>query len=261
MTHKTFMRAKAVALALSAFAAAQLAPSANAQLDAVLSAQAGANQAAEASQERIDKLADEGQDLANKYRKTLSDADSIKRYAEELGKQVESQRQEIASLQSQLDAVDTVNRDVFPLMQKMVDSLEQFVALDVPFLPKERTDRIQRLKELMASANVTVSEKYRRIMEAYGIEMEYGRTIDAVEGTIGEGDEQRAVKFVRVGRVALMYQTLDGAETGYWDVEKKSWVRDDDYHRDFQGALDLAEEKGAPDLLFVPVPAAREVQS
>ena len=262
MTQRLSKRAKALALATFALATTQLGPSVGAQqLDAVLSAQAAANQAAEASQEKINKLSDETVDLASKYRRMLSDSDSIKRYADELGKQVTAQQKEVESLNQQLGAIETVSRDVYPLMEKMVDALEQFVALDMPFLVKERTDRVKRLKEMMAQADFSVSEKYRRIMEAYSIEMEYGRTLEAYEGAIGEGDASKAVQFVRLGRVALMYQTLDGNETGYWDGEKKSWVREDSYQRDVKNALGVALKKGAPDLLIVPVPAPKEVQS
>ena len=262
MTQRLSKRAKAFALATFALAAAQLGPGAGAQqLDAVLSAQAAANQAAEASQEKINKLSDETVDLASKYRRMLSDSDSIKRYADELGKQVGAQQKEIESLNQQLGAIETVSRDVYPLMEKMLDALEQFVALDMPFLLKERTDRVKRLKDMMVQADFSVSEKYRRIMEAYSIEMEYGRTVDAYEGTIGEGDSAKAVQFVRLGRVSLVYQTSDGNETGYWDVDKKSWIQDNSYQRDVKDALDVALKKGAPDLLLVPVHAPKEVQS
>lgn len=262
MTLNIFKRAEVAAVAAITLGIALHAPAAGAQqLDAIFSAQAAANQAAQASQARIDQLSDETQDLANRYRKMLSDADSLTRYTEELQRQVESQRKEIASLNEQLGAIETVSRDVYPLMQKMVDALAEFVSLDMPFLLEERTNRVNNLKQLMTAADVSVSEKYRRIMEAYGIEMEFGRTIDAQTGTIGEGDSQKAVQFVRIGRIALMYQTLDGQETGYWDMASKSWVVDNDYRRDFEDALDLAEEKGAPDLIFVPVPAAKEVRS
>jgi Protein of unknown function (DUF3450) len=261
MTQNILQRAKAIAFATFALGMAQLAPNANAQqLDAVLGAQAAANQAAEASQEKINKLSDETTDLATKYRRMLSDADSIKRYTEELGKQVNAQNQEVASLNEQLGAIETVSRDVYPLMEKMVATLDEFVKLDMPFLLQERTDRVKKLQEMMDKADFSVSEKYRRIMEAYSIEMEYGRTLDAYDGTIGEGDKQKAVQFVRLGRIALMYQTRDGSETGYWDMDKKAWVQENSYGRDVKGALGVAQKKGAPDLLIVPVHAPKEVQ-
>jgi hypothetical protein len=91
--------------------------------------------------------------------------------------------------------------------------------------------------------------------------MEYGRTLEAYEGQIGTGDEARTVQFLRVGRVALMYQTLDEKETGYWDADKKGWVVDNDYKHAFAKNLAVAKKMGAPDLLTVPVPAPKKVGS
>jgi hypothetical protein len=144
---------------------------------------------------------------------------------------------------------------VLPLMERMVETLDQFVKLDVPFLLEERTKRVETLKDVLNRADVANSEKYRRILEAYQIEMEYGRTLDSYEGRLGTGGEDKTVEFVRVGRVALMYQTPDGTETGYWDRYKKDWVVDDDYSRDVRNALAVAKKTKAPDLLMVAVPA------
>jgi hypothetical protein len=226
----------------------------------VLSEQASADQAAAASQERVAKIHDETQDMAAKYRQALTDMDSINRYNEHLAGQVKSQGDEIASIQRQLGEIETTGRDVIPLMEKMVTTLEQFVALDVPFLLEERTKRVQTLKDLLPRADVTISEKYRRILEAYQIEMEYGRTLDAYETTLGEGDAAKLVECVRLGRISLMYRTPDGKETGYWDAEKKSWVQDDRYAHDVREALRVARKQGASDLLMVPVPAPRSAQ-
>jgi hypothetical protein len=112
----------------------------------------------------------------------------------------------------------------------------------------------------MSRSDVPISEKYRRILEAYQIEMEYGRTLDAYPGKMGEGSEERTVEFTRVGRIALIYQTLDGNETGYWDQEKKDWVRDDDFRSAARSALAVAKKEGAPDLLMIPVPAPKEAK-
>ena len=153
---------------------------------------------------------------------------------------------------SEMRVIDT---DVLPLMERMISTLDQFVKLDVPFLIEERTKRVETLKDVLGRADVSNSEKYRRILEAYQIEMEYGRTLDSYGGTIGEGDGAKTVEFVRVGRVALMYQTADGNETGYWDKNKKEWVIDDGYARDVRAALAVAKKTKAPDLLMVAVPA------
>jgi DNA-binding Lrp family transcriptional regulator len=230
-------------------------------LGAALAAQAETDQAAVASQERIDEIHDETQALVTRYRQALADTDSMKRYNEQLAVQVASQSKTVADMRTQLAEIENTHREVLPLMEKMVTILEQFVALDVPFLVEERTKRVTGLKDLMARADVTNSEKYRRILEAYQIELDYGRTLEAYEGTLGEGAAKKTVQFVRLGRVTLLYQTLDGKETGYWDAPGKAWVKDDSYAHDVKEALRVAKKQGAPDLLMLPIPAPKEVKS
>ena len=262
MTQRRRGGAGAFAFAMVGMALAGYGTPASAQsLDNLLAQQAAADQAAAAAQREIDQLHDEAQGMAEKYRQALTDAASLEKYNEHLAVQVRSQADEVASIRNQLAEIETTDREVQPLMQRMVETLEQFVALDVPFLLEERNHRVATLKEMMGRADVTISEKYRRILEAYQIEMEYGRTLEAWEGKLGEGDAAKTVEFVRVGRVSLMYQTLDGRETGYWDAAQKSWVADDDYRQPVTEALRVAKKRGAPDLLRVPVPAPVEAKS
>jgi hypothetical protein len=145
-------------------------------------------------------------------------------------------------------------------MERMVATLAQFVAADIPIYIEERTKRVQDLQDLMGQANVAISEKYRRILEAYLIELQYGSTLAAYEGTLGSGADARTVQFVQLGRISLMYQTLDGSETGYWDTQAKNWVVDDSYAESVAQAMSVARQEGAPELLNVPVPAPQEVQ-
>ena len=239
-------------------------PQARAQDDAVgrvFAEQAAADRDAAASQARVDATQDQTQDLIARYRQTIADEQSILKYNEELRKQVEDQRTRLADINRQIAEIETTQRDVLPLMGRMVETLDQFVGLDVPFLLEERKNRVKSLKEVLTRADVANSEKYRRILEAYQIEMEYGRTLDAYEGKLGGGDADKTVKFVRVGRVALLYQTPDGTETGYWDRYKKDWVEDDDYERDVRAALAVANKTTAPDLVMVPVPAPTQAKN
>jgi hypothetical protein len=223
--------------------------------DATTQAQTGVDTAAAASQQTVNNLVDDTQKIGGEYARTLAEIDSLNQYNERLQQQVNAQLAEVASIQQQLTEIETTNREVLPLMDRMVQTLDQFVKADVPFLPEERTKRVRDLVELMGRADVAISEKYRRILEAYQVELDYGRTLDSYEGTLGDGANSKVVQFVRLGRVALMYQALDGLETGYWDVHSKSWVQDDNYRDVIKHALNVALQKGAPDLLRVPVPA------
>jgi hypothetical protein len=183
------------------------------------------------------------------------------RYNDQLNEQVVSQQEEIASIESQLLEIDTTHRQVQPLMQQRVATLQQYLALDVPFLLAARTERVAGLKSMKARADVPNSEKYRRILEAYQIELDYGRSLDAYEGRLGTGADARTVEFARLGRISLMYRTLDGSETGYWDANQKTWVVDASYAEAVEEALRVARQDGAPELLTVPVPAPQEVRS
>ena len=96
-------------------------------LDNLLAQQAAGDKAAKAAQEQIDKMDDGTTEMLNKYRRTLEDTQSITKYNAHLTEQVVAQRTEIASMQAQLASIETTSRDVYPLMEKMVSTLEQFV--------------------------------------------------------------------------------------------------------------------------------------
>lgn len=263
MTHKALPPARVWLFALAATAFAAQAPAAPQpeKVSAVVAEQAKTEQAAAASQKRINQLDDETTKLVGLYRQVTAETDSIRAYNQQLVQQVKSQLDEMDSMQKQLAEIERTSREVLPMMQRMVDTFEQFVKLDLPFLPDERANRVAVLRDMMTRADVTISEKYRRITEAYSVEMEYGRTIEAYEGKLGQGDQAKTVEFLRVGRIALLYQTLDGKETGYWDVDKKNWVVDNDYGDAVQAGLRVAKKQGAPDLMIVPVHAPVEAKS
>jgi septal ring factor EnvC (AmiA/AmiB activator) len=201
----------------------------------VVDEQLGTEQAAQQTQERIEQLDDETRRALAEFRAVVSETASLRRYNEQLAATLESQADEMQTMQQQLGEIETTAREIVPLLQKMLATLEAFVALDLPFLPEERAERIA---------------------EAYQVEMEYGRTLEAYQGRI----DDKTVEFLRVGRVSLMYRSLDGAETGYWDADARRWVRDDTYHAMIAAGLKVARKQAAPDLLSVPVAAPREAQ-
>lgn len=196
-------------------------------------------------------------DVASQYADLLAEVESYQDYNAYLAELLESQQADIESLGKQIANLEPTAQAMQPLVQKMFANLEQFVANDLPFLPDERSKRIDTLRVMMGEEG-GAAEKFRRLLEAYLIEIEYGRTMHAYPGKLEDG---RDVHFVHLGRVSLVYRTTDGKETGYWDRESGQWVVDSDYSRAVEQALRMAEEAVAPDLVTLPVPAAEESRS
>jgi hypothetical protein len=193
--------------------------------------------------------------MLHKYNLLVAEAESMTNYSDQLQLQVKDQNDAIASYSQQLIDIEHTAREVMPMMQRMLDQIDRFVELDVPFLLDERRDRIQKLKDAMGKADVAISEKYRRIVEAYQIELDFGRTLESYEGKLQGDAGGRTVRFLRIGRVALLYQTLDGEETGYWDADKKAWVVDNHYREAMMAGVSVALKEGAPELIEAPVRA------
>ena len=245
----------------AAEAGAAPAPDAPRKFDRAEREQLGSDEEARASQQRIDALDDETLKMLSEYRRAVADAESYDTYATQLESQVQAQDEEKSSIHQQLVEVETTSREVLPLMQRMLATLGQFVAYDVPFLAEERSNRVAMLEDMMTRADVTLSEKYRRILEAYQVELDYGRTIEAYEARLGASKDARTVQFLRIGRVALLYQTLDGSETGYWDADAGKWVVANEYAHGFKEGVAVAKKIRAPEMLIVPVAAPKKANS
>lgn len=208
----------------------------------------------------VSGVAAEAQDAGTRYAKLLADTESYQRYNALIERQLDSQRGELASLEAQFLQLDGTAVDVTAMVRRMFESLEQFVDADLPFRDpvSDRQERITRLRDLVADEGIALAEKYRRLLEAYQIELEYGRTVASYTGKTEDG---RDAEFVRVGRIALLYRTSDGLESGYWDQAGGKWVIDNDARDAVLHALRVAKKELAPDIIQVPVPAAQEVGS
>jgi hypothetical protein len=226
-------------------------------LDATLLTQARSDTGSAQSQIRISQLADETAELLGEYRETLQALDRIRIYNANLEDLIADQDAERESTLQQLDDFVIVEQGIVPLMFDMIDALERFVALDVPFQHEERVSRIRRLRDNMDAADITISERYRQIMDAYLIETDFGRTIEAYVDTLELDGQPTQVDVLRIGRVLLAYQTPDRAATGFFNPETRAWEPlPDDYRAAITQGLRIARRQAAPDLLRLPVHAA-----
>ncbi len=187
----------------------------------------------------------------------LKEIEGLRVYNRQLEKQIANQEAEMAQLTSSIDEVTVIERQVTPFMLRMIDGLEQFVSLDMPFLKGERDGRLSELRSMMDRADVAVSEKFNQVMRAYQIENEYGRTMEAYNDTIAIGGTERNVEVLKVGRVALVYQTSDGSETGMYNKSSRAWEPvGDEYKGAVRNGIRMARKQLSVNMLTLPVPGA-----
>lgn len=245
-----------LALLLPAAILAGVTLSASAQGDRInqaIDATVQGNRAAVASQGRVNTLDDSTRQMLERYRAATWQAQQLTVYAKQLEQMLSAQDTEKTSLAQQLVEIDRTERELSPLMLRMLDSLDKFVSLDLPFLKQERRERIDNLKRLMADPEATVAERFRRLLEAYQIEIDYGRSLGVERAMV----EDREVDVLRVGRVGLFYLGLDGESAGRWDAAAKQWqALDGDYHASLKKGLRIAREISAPDTFVLPMPVA-----
>jgi len=226
-------------------------------LDSILTVSEEKTEAAQKSQARIDRLADETRDLLSDYKSVMKQVDGLKVYNTRLQRQIESQEARIADIDESIEQVTIIQRQMTPLIVRMVDGLEQFVDLDVPFHMEERTERVEFLRDNIDRADLSIAEKFRQVLEAYKIENEYGRKLDAYKGSVDIDGAERDVNFLRVGRIAFLYQTTDTELSGAWDQENRTWVPLDrgEYRAAIMNGLRIARQEASIDLLTLPIPA------
>lgn len=230
-------------------------------LQEVVSAGQKINQSAAKSQQKVNTFTEQAESKLQQFHVVTKEVDGLSVYNQQMQAQLNSQMIELAQLAKSMEEVSVIERQISPLMARMISTLDTFVSLDVPFLPVERTKRVNDLKTMMNRADIAVSEKFRRVLEAYQIEVDYGRTIEAYSGILPIDGQDMDVDFLRIGRVSLVYQTRDGSRLGEWKQssnrtsgESGQWqALSQDYRLGMNKALRIARKQLAPDLIMVPV--------
>jgi hypothetical protein len=191
------------------------------------------------------------------YKTVNKQVDGLKVYNARLQKQIDNQTIRITEIDGSIDQVTVISRQITPLIIRMIDGLAKFVELDVPFHEKERQQRIAFLRANLDRSDLSVAEKFRQVLEAYKIENEYGRKLDAYKGNVDIDGVERDVNFLRVGRIALLYQTTDTEISGAWDQSSRSWVALDrgEYRNAIMKGLRIARKEASIDLMSIPVAA------
>lgn len=220
------------------------------------------NRADAATQNRIDELSAKTLEMLSEYRRAVTRRQQLKVYNRELEKIIAELERRKDALQEQIAVIADLRAKIEPLMLRMIDHLAQFIKADLPFLMHKRKQRIASLRAAVANPDLSVADRFRKVLAAYQAEVKYGRTIGTYRGQLMINGEERFVEFLRLGRVMLFYITPNNARVGYWDREKETWrPLPDRYAEAIRRGIRVAKGLEAPQLLEVPVPAPDSVQA
>ena len=139
----------------------------SADLDDVLGSTDKKIKAAQSSQKKIDGAADATKDIIEEYRVSSKIVDDLKIYNRKLEIQIEKQTSRLSQVEQSIAEVKVIQRQITPQILKMVNTLEDFVRLDIPFHKKEREQRIAFLRNNIDRPDLSVAEKFRQVLEAY----------------------------------------------------------------------------------------------
>lgn len=220
-------------------------------------------EAGQAAQAEVDAMAQRTRELVDEYQAQLKLVQGLETYVELMDTQLAGQREEINIIQKSITDVAVMERQILPLMLRMVAALKDFIDADIPFLPEEREARIGKMSVMLERSDVTVAEKTRRVFEAFQIENEYGRTIESYTGKLNLDNASFDAEFLRIGRLALLYKTVGSNNVGFWNTATGEWeeLGRSPWLRMINQGLSVARQEVAPQLIQLPLDPSKNVTS
>lgn len=228
--------------------------------DDIVRAGVSRGQAAVASQNRINKISEDTEKIISKYHQQRKSVDVLKKFNDRLRRTLSAQEVAMNKLERSIEDASLIERQIVPLMLRMISGLETFIEADIPFKLDERKARVQRIKGYLTNANIAAAERFRQVLDAYSTENTYGKTVDVYTAELDLQGSNRTVNVLQVGRAGLYYQTIDASESGYWDKGEKAWkVLDSSYNEGITQAIRISQGKAPKDLMTLPIAAPEKI--
>ena len=206
------------------------------------------------SQTKIDSMDDDTSLIVNEYKTVSKQIEGLRVYNAQMRKQIERQEERLKEIDKTMKEAQVMQRQVPPFTRRMLAGIEKSIELDMPFHLAERKERIAFANAAIDNPTVSPAEGLRQVLETFNVEMEYGRKLDNYKDTIEIEGQQREVNVLRVGRLALVYQSSDESLTGAWDNNKDEWVPlDNSYRNPTRKGLKIANRLATVDMLELPI--------
>ena len=200
--------------------------------------------------------AEEEQNVVSEYMNLVELVDALGVYNTQLDTLLENQQNEISTLTSSIEQVDTIERQLGPLTERMIGTLELFINLDLPFRKQQRLQKVAQLRASLDRSDISTAEKFRLALQAYAVELDYGNDRETYSDQIEVDGKLLIVDVLRWGRLVLAFQTADGATTGVWDNQARQWTVIDPSARDgVRDALRMTRGTMTDNLVVLPTPA------
>ena len=169
---------------------------------------------------------------------------------------VERQDAYLARQHKKLIEMGKIRQGLLPYLEELVAQMEHHISEDIPFLRDERSARLDNLKGILYDPEISLGEKFRRVYEGLRVEMEYGRSVEVTKEEITFQEETLLVNVLRIGRTAMLMQTLDGKDIalyrdGWKPLPKK-------YQEQIKKAIDIVQRKRPVEFVNLPVKVIAE---
>ena len=206
------------------------------------------------SQTKIDSMDDDTSLIINEFKTVSKQIEGLRVYNAQMRKQIERQEERLKEIDKTMKEAQVMQRQIPPFTRRMLAGIEKSIELDMPFHLAERKERISFANAEIDNPTVSPAEGLRQVLETFNVEMEYGRKLDSYKDTIEIEGQQREVNVLRVGRLALVYQSSDRSLTGAWDNKKQEWVPlDNSYRNPTRKGLRIANRLATVDMLELPI--------
>ena len=205
------------------------------------------------AQQEIDRLFEQRQRIQNEISTIEMEGTTFALRNSALAQQLADTRQNLAEIETDIHAITETQTGIITLLDKMIDALERFVELDLPFQQQQRNARIAGLRSDLVRSDLSVSNKYQAVISAYLDEIRLGFTNSVTTEQISTQDGDRMMQILRLGRAGLWYVTADGKSAGRWDPRERKWTGGDTEPQEVIKGIRIVQELAAPDVVRLPL--------
>lgn len=195
--------------------------------------------------------------LVQRYEQLTTEKELLETRNQALHQEENRLKQINRDLTRQITASNRIRQELMPFLQTVVQRLELLVMNDAPFLSQERTRRLAALSGIMKDPQVTIAEKYRKVMEALFVEAEYGSTIEVYQDNIMLSDkaaEPTLGNIFRLGRLALFFLSLDQTVCAVFHPGDNLWQPlPESMLPPLRSAVEIGNKRRPAELLSLPV--------